>query len=142
MKYEFTYRVNLDDLDYMGIVGHAQWLLILQRARIDLLEALGLSYEFLAESGAAAVVRSVSIEFLAPAKHRDLIRVGIEAVELTATSLLLRYVVSSAERKRFVACDLRLVFVAASGRPMRIPERLKTALEQATLNPKPTEDRR
>jgi acyl-CoA thioester hydrolase len=135
MKYEFSYRIHLDDLDYMGIVGHANWLLILQRARIDLLEALGSSLETLTHSGTAAVVKSVSLEFLAPARHRDQVRVTIEVGDLTATSVLLHYDASLAgEGTRLLKCDLRLVFVGHSGRPVRIPVGIKETLQHAVTS--------
>ncbi len=135
MKHEFSYRINLDDLDYMGIVGHANWLLILQRARIELLEALGLSYEFLTQSGTTAVVKSIAMEFLAPARHRDPIRVSVEPVNWTATSLSLRYLVTGPADKHLLECDLKLVFVDKSGKPVRIPAELKRRFEQEIINP-------
>ncbi|MHC1766522.1 MAG: acyl-CoA thioesterase [Verrucomicrobiia bacterium] len=140
LKHESTFRINLDDLDYMGVVGHAQWLLILQRSRIELLEALGLSLEALTESGVTAVVRSVSIEFLAPAKHRDLVRVSVEGVESTGASLLLRYLASGSRGNHFVQCDLKLVFVNLAGRPVRVPEVIRTALGPGRTGPAPTRD--
>jgi len=42
--YNFSYKVRLDDLDYMGIVGNSHWMIFLERARIDLLEQINFSF--------------------------------------------------------------------------------------------------
>ena len=134
MHHEFKYTINLDDIDYMGVVGHANWLLILQRARVDLLEALGGSIEALTQAGIVAVVSEVAIRYLRPARHRDNVKVRVLPEELSKTSVLLDYTVTNAAEARLVTAKLRIVFVGSNGRPVSIPEHIRTALERATLN--------
>lgn len=42
--FEFTYSVRLDDLDYMGIVGNANWLTFMERARIEMLDKISFPF--------------------------------------------------------------------------------------------------
>ena len=128
MKRSFQYTINLDDIDFMGVVGHSNWLLILQRARVQLLEAAGWSYDKMKEEGIAATVRSVSAEYLSPVLHREIIAVDIEAVDVGKTSILLRHVGRNAIGKDVLKCDLRIVFVNQQGFPVRIPNPVLDAI--------------
>ncbi len=101
----------------MGVVGHGNWLLILQRARIQLLETIGSSFEELKRMKVSAFVRSVSMDFLAPTSHREVIRVSVEPSEITSTSLLLSYAASGDQGRPLIKATLRMVFVGENGRP-------------------------
>ena len=129
MKIE--YDINLDDLDYAGIVGNASWLIILQRARIKFLELLGSSMKELAAIDIGGVVSEANLKYLRPAKHRDRILIEIMPSDLTKTSVLLNYVARASDGESLLDASLKMVFVSNSeGRPKRIPGILRSKLEE------------
>ena len=69
-------RVYYEDTDFSGRVYHASYLRFLERGRTEWLRGRGFAHRELAEtSGVAFAVRSLQIEFLAPALMDDLLRV-------------------------------------------------------------------
>lgn len=69
-------RVYYEDTDSGGVVYYANYLKYLERARTELLRTLGFEQRKLAEeSGLAFAVRSLSAEYLKPAKLDDLLEV-------------------------------------------------------------------
>ncbi len=128
MSHEFSYRINLDDLDYMGVVGHGNWLLILQCARVEMLKSIGHSFEELLRQKITAFVRSVSIEFLRPTIHRDTVSVRVQPIELTSTSVTLSYFAKNQKDEQLIEAKLKIVFAEPSGRPTRIPESIRAEL--------------
>ena len=132
MKIE--YDINLDDLDYAGIVGNANWLIILQRARIKFLELLGSSMNELAANDIGGVVSEANLKYLRPAKHRDQVVVEVTPSDLTKASVSLNYTVRSNNDESLLEAHLKMVFVSNSeGRPKRIPETLRLRLEDLII---------
>ena len=67
-------RVYYEDTDFSGRVYHASYLRFLERGRTEWLRRRGFAHQDLAEtSGVLFVVRSLQIEFLAPALMDDLL---------------------------------------------------------------------
>ena len=69
-------RVYYEDTDFSGRVYHASYLRFLERGRTEWLRRRGYAHRELAEnSGVAFAVRSLQIEYLAPAMMDDLLTV-------------------------------------------------------------------
>ncbi len=68
-------RVYYEDTDAAGIVFYANYLRFLERARTEFLRELGHSQHALMQEGVAFAVRSVSAEYLRPARLDDLLTV-------------------------------------------------------------------
>ena len=66
-------RVYYEDTDAAGIVYYANYLRFIERGRTEFLRALGHNQHQLMEKGLAFAVRSISAEFLKPAKLDDLL---------------------------------------------------------------------
>jgi acyl-CoA thioester hydrolase len=76
-------RVYYEDTDSGGVVYYANYLKFLERARTELLRTLGFEQRQLAEkTGLAFAVRSLSAEYLKPAKLDDLIEVSTRVIAL------------------------------------------------------------
>ena len=58
----------MDDLDYQGHVRNANWLLILQRARIDLCTDLGYPFTSMVKDG---VVAEANVKYYYPGFNDD-----------------------------------------------------------------------
>jgi acyl-CoA thioester hydrolase len=82
-NFSLPVRVYYEDTDAGGVVYYANYLCFLERARTELLRTLGFGQARLAqESGIAFAVRSLSVEFLKPARLDDQLEVstGIESL--------------------------------------------------------------
>lgn len=83
MSHSLQVRVYYEDTDAGGVVYYANYLKYLERGRSEFLRALGFEQRALAEeTGLVFAVRSLTVEYLRPAKLDDLIDVhtAIEAV--------------------------------------------------------------
>ena len=83
----FDIRVYYEDTDAAGIVYYANYLRFIERGRTELLRTLGHDQNALMKEGIAFAVRSVSAEFLKPAKLDDLLRVETEVASLGRAQL-------------------------------------------------------
>ena len=69
-------RVYYEDTDAAGVVYYANYLKYLERARTEWLRALGFDQgKLMAETGLGFAVRSISAEYLKPARLDDELRV-------------------------------------------------------------------
>jgi acyl-CoA thioesterase FadM len=66
-EYTFEYTVRLDDLDFMNVVGDNQWLVFLQRARIELMDRIGFPYTEMIRQKIGGVVAENHIRYMRPA---------------------------------------------------------------------------
>ena len=69
------HRVDYSEVDQMGVVYHARYLVWLDVARTELLRMTGFSYRDLEEMGLFLVVAEVSMRYRQPARYDDPIRV-------------------------------------------------------------------
>lgn len=126
-------RVYYEDTDSGGVVYYANYLKYLERGRTEFLRALGFEQRQLAEeTGLAFAVRSLTAEYLKPARLDDelLVSSAIEALgraQVTFAQSILRgdeILLTATVR---VAClDL------AKGRPAAIPQDLHEKLKALT----------
>ncbi len=129
--FHWDYVIDLTDLDYMNIVGNAAWLLILQKARGDLLRQLGYPIERLFEDGIGGVVQEARVLYLRSGRFMDPIRVETVATDPTNTGLILRHrVTHSATGKLLIKGELSMVFVDNGNgyKGMAMPEEIRRGL--------------
>ncbi len=75
--FHWTVRVYYEDTDSGGVVYYANYLKFMERARTEWLRNLGLEQDVLStEYGIVFAVRSVSIDYLRPARFNDLLHVS------------------------------------------------------------------
>jgi acyl-CoA thioester hydrolase len=127
-QFRFDYRVRLDDLDYMGIVGNSDWLTFLERARADLLAAVGYPMERFFAEGLGGVVADLRVRYLRPARFGAIVSVRVSARELGDTSGVLDYVAEGPDGKAYIQAETKMVFVGKDGRPVRMPDEIRAAL--------------
>ena len=86
--FTWTVRVYYEDTDAGGIVFYANYLKFFERARTEWLRAVGIGQQELIErAGAAFVVKSASIDYHAPARLDDEIRLTLEVKKLGHASV-------------------------------------------------------
>jgi acyl-CoA thioester hydrolase len=132
--FSWPVRVYYEDTDAGGVVFYANYLKFFERARTEWLRALGYSQEALAQNqGLIFVVRSTSVDYLAPARLDDELKLTVVVEQFRNASMTF---VQEAWRTRGSEHTLlaqgRITIVcinAASFRPHPIPadmlERIK-----------------
>lgn len=125
--HRIAFRVYYEDTDFSGFVYHANYLRFLERARTELLRAVGLDQSRLhqEEGGFVFVVARMKLDFLRPARMDDWITV--ETAPKRARGVL------ELTQKVFRGEELLLeadVVVAAvqGGRAVRLPQAVRDAL--------------
>jgi len=121
-------RVYYEDTDFSGRVYHASYLRFLERGRTEWLRGRGFAHRELAEtSGVAFAVRSLQIEFLAPALMDDLLRVETSVAKARGASIEFGQRILRGDRE-LVTATVRAVAIR-DGRPARIPASLRRLLQ-------------
>jgi len=125
-------RVYYEDTDFSGIVYHANYLRFMERGRSNYLRLLGADQRGLFEAtereapGFAFVVRSMTIEFLKPARMDDVLDVVTEYEEIKGASITLKQQVKRGE-DLLIEAHVRVAFVS-EGRARPIPKPLRLAM--------------
>jgi len=129
-------RVYYEDTDAVGIVYYANYLKFAERARTEMIRALGVEHgPLLALSGVTFAVRSCAAEYLQPARLDDeiAVRTRIDALggaSLRATQRVVRQDDPTGQRT-LVELKIRLACLDAAQRPARLPAAVRRAI--ATL---------
>ena len=133
--FSWPVRVYYEDTDLGGVVYYANYLRFLERARTEWLRVLGFEQTALATVHQIVfVVRSISLDFLKPARFDDKLDVTVAPVELGASRILLSQLVRRGGED-LVAAQVELACVnTATFRPVRIPGSLSDPLRDRLSN--------
>ena len=128
-EYTTQYRVCYADTDQMGVVYYANYFMLFERARTELLRLNGLSYRQIEEQGFMLPVLDAHAKYHRPARYDDLLDVTARIVDFDGLKLK-----TVCEVKRdgvlLVDGDVTLVFLnAKTGRPSRPPENIRQIFE-------------
>jgi len=89
-EHHFALSVYFEDTDAYGIVYYANYLKFMERARSDMIRAVGIDQASeLAASGSAYAVVEVDIRYRRPARLGDDIRVISTVEDVRASSVLI-----------------------------------------------------
>ncbi len=131
LNFEWPIRVYYEDTDAGGIVFYANYLKFFERARTEWLRACGIDQQRLAESaGIVFVVRRTSVDYSAPARLDDSIRIVSRIARLGRASVDFH---QEAWRDAVLLAsgDIRVASVdRATIRPAGIPERVLEGLRR------------
>ena len=114
-------RVYYEDTDFTGIVYHANYLRYMERGRTNYLRLIGADHRALFEAaekeapGFAFVVRSMTLDFLRPARMDDVLEIVTEPQEVLGASVTLRQRVMRGE-ELLVGASVRVALSAPAGR--------------------------
>ena len=132
-RHVMAVRVYYEDTDFTGIVYHASYLRFMERGRTNYLRLIGADHRALFEAtereapGFAFVVRSMTIDYLKPARMDDMLAVTTEPEEVKGASMtLLQKVTRGADV--LVEAHVRVAFVSG-GRARPIPKPLRSAMQ-------------
>ena len=128
-RHHMQVRVYYEDTDFSGIVYHANYLRFMERGRTNHLRLMGAEQHALfaqAESeapGYAFVVRSMTLDFLRPARMDDVLDVVTWPIAVRGASITLAQEVRRGEEV-LVKADVRVAFISG-GKAQPIPKALR-----------------
>ena len=118
----FHLKVRHYEVDAYGHVNHANYVHFLEVARLEALEALGLSLPEIRRQGYLIVAAELSVKFHAPAFPGETLEILTQIRELgNVRSVWVQEVREIMSRRLVITADVTGVFVAENGRPVRIP---------------------
>ena len=125
-------RVYYEDTDFTGIVYHANYLRYMERGRTNYLRLIGADHRALFEAaekeapGFAFVVRSMTIDFLKPARMDDVLTIVSEPNDVKGASVTIRQRVMRGD-ELLLQADVKVAFISG-GRAKPIPKPLRIAM--------------
>lgn len=136
--HELKVRVYFEDTDFSGVVYHARYLHFLERGRSDYLRLHGIGHrELLAGTAGAPMVfavRHMQIDFLRPGRIDDVLTVLTKTTVLGGARVVLAQRICLGERDLLTA-RVTVAVISPQGKPMRMPEAVRTRLAPADLTP-------
>ena len=138
--YDFEVRIAYADTDRMGVVYYANYLVLFERGRTEFLRNLGIRYRDMEEKQRLFMpVMGAHVDYLAPARYDDLIRVRTFLGELGGAHVIFRHEIFSVETDALIAKGhTKHAVVNLLWRPTRLPEDLRAILT-AHVSPAPAE---
>lgn len=122
---EMTYRVSYADTDRMNRVYYANYLVICERARTELLREAGFPYRKVEESGWLFPVRRCNLRYFNFAVYDDLLIARTYISKLRhATLAFTTDIFRDSEKKPLVSATVELACVNSQGKPIVIPDEL------------------
>ena len=125
--FQIECRVYFEDTDSGGVVYHANYLKFMERARSDWLAEYGcLPQQPVDKWGMIFVVRSLTLEFLKPARLGDLLKVSVEPDLIKGASMFISQTVLNERDEVLVRGKFRIACIDTSSfKVQRIPEQLR-----------------
>lgn len=121
-------RVYYEDTDAAGIVYYANYLKFAERARTELLRAVGIDHSWMRDAtGLAFAVRDCTVDYQAPARLDDALEVHTRLLEISGAAIRAEQIVMR-DRDVLARITLRIVCLRADGRPARLPENIRAAM--------------
>jgi acyl-CoA thioester hydrolase len=128
-QHHMQVRVFYEDTDFSSAVYHASYLRFFERGRTNFLRLLGTDQRTLfdeIEVGGAFVVRSMTIDFLKPARMDDMLDIVTTVEEVKGASITLNQQCRR-DDTLLVKAQVRVAFIAG-GKAQRIPKALRDAM--------------
>jgi acyl-CoA thioester hydrolase len=120
-EHRLPIRVYYEDTDAGGVVYHASYLRFMERARTEMMAALGIDLRVVQiDLGCQYVVADLAIRYRQPARLLDDLLVVSQLVELRAASVLIQQRVMRGGDV-LTQADVTAAFTSLEGRPRRQP---------------------
>jgi acyl-CoA thioester hydrolase len=128
--HELTLRVYYEDTDFSGFVYHARYLHFFERARTEMLRALGHDQRAMfanPEGPESFVVRRMGIEFLRPALMDDVVTVRSVTTKVAGATMQIDQRLFRGQEE-LCRADVQVAYLVG-GKPRRMPDGLRALFE-------------
>lgn len=129
----FRLRVYYEDTDAGQVVYHASYLKFAERARTEWLRSFGTNHQTLREKDRLVfVVKKLSIDYVAPARLDDRLKVITSLTSIGGATLDMRQTIENEDSSKLLAVlDVKLATITPEGNVLRLPSWLRKAIETA-----------
>ncbi|TWJ18848.1 YbgC/FadM family acyl-CoA thioesterase [Geobacter argillaceus] len=125
------FRIYYEDTDAGGVVYHANYLGYFERARTEFFRERGVSVRDLHDQGSLFPVVRLEVDYKAPARLDDLVRIETEVLEVGRTAFTLgQRVVRATDGVLLVSGRVTLVCVMPGMKAKRLPAEVVQLLER------------
>lgn len=126
---ELKLRIPYADVDQMGFVYYANYLVYFERARTEFLREYGLIYKEIEAKGIYLPVSESFCKYITPAHYDDVITIRTNLSNIGFASIEFEYEVFC-EQKTIMTGRTKHPFVNSKFRPTKIPEEFKKIMEK------------
>ena len=123
-------RIYYEDTDFSGFVYHARYLHFFERARTEMLRALGHDQRAMfanAEGPEAFVVRRMNIGFIRPALMDDIVEVRSITTKIAGATMQIDQRLFRSE-DLLCSAEVQVAYLVG-GKPRRMPDNLRALFE-------------
>ena len=120
--YQQTYRVYAEDVDFMGIVYHANYLCFFERARTEMLRKKNLFLSDLMQQNILFAIHDIHIRYKAPARLDDLLTINTLVKRSGACTFIFNQLMQNQQEKVLCEAEIQVVSVDKNLRPRRFPQ--------------------
>ncbi|MHA6280150.1 acyl-CoA thioesterase [Salinimicrobium sp. CAU 1759] len=118
-------KVRYAETDQMGVVYHGNYAQYLEIARIDWLDALGISYKKMEEEGVMLPVYELKIKFKRSAKFDDMLKIVTRLKEKPGVRIEFQYEIFNQHDELLTEAETSLIFMDMEKmKPMKCPANL------------------
>jgi acyl-CoA thioester hydrolase len=125
-QFEWPVRVYYEDTDNGGVVYYANYLRFMERARTEYLRSLGFEQDqLIRENDILFAVRSVRIDYHAPARFNDRLVISVDILKRSRASLTFGQLVTRTDEPGGKLCTAQVnvaCLAASSFRPQPLPD--------------------
>ncbi len=115
-------KVRHYEVDLYGHVNHANYVHYLEAARVEALEAVGLSLPEVRRQGYLIVAVELAVKYHAPAGSGDVLEILTHIREIRgARSVWVQEIREASSRRLAVTAEVTGAFMTEGGRPVRVP---------------------
>jgi len=133
--YDLKIRIPYADVDQMGVVYYANYLVYFERGRTEFLRAIGIEYSRIEKDYQLFLpVKEASLTYLSPSKYDENITVRTYIDEVKRASMIFYYEIFKNEGKILVNGKTHHVFINSEWKPTRIPEHVAKAMSSHIKN--------
>lgn len=124
-------RVRYAETDQMGVVHHGNYATYLELARIEWLEALGVSYKKMEEQGVMLPVHTMNFEFRKSAFFDDNLTIVTILREKPRARIIFDFEIYNQDQELLTKASVTLVFMdMVRKRPIPFPDYLLVLMEK------------
>lgn len=123
--HHYNVRVYSEDVDYMGIVYHANYLRYFERARTELLRQKNLLLSDLMQLDILFAINEINIRYIKPAQLDDLLMITTEIIERKACSFTFKQNMLNQQGNLLCEANIKAVCVDGQLKPKRLPDIVK-----------------
>ncbi|MCC5916740.1 MAG: acyl-CoA thioesterase [Cryomorphaceae bacterium] len=124
-------RVRYGETDQMGYVYYGNYPLYYEVGRVEAMRNLGIPYRLLEEKGVMLPVKSMEINYRAPAKYDDLLTIETSIENNPGTRLKFHHKIFNEKGDLLNTASLVLVFVDMNTkRPINMPDWILETIER------------